>query len=59
MKDEPQVNWNANQNSYYTLIMTDPDAPSRESPNMREFLHWIVVNIPANEIKEGEVLRSI
>lgn len=31
----------------YTLVMTDPDAPSPEDPKMREFLHWLVVNIPA------------
>nr|BAV32137.1 MOTHER OF FT AND TFL1 [Symplocarpus renifolius] len=30
----------------YTLIMTDPDAPSPSNPSEREWLHWIVVDIP-------------
>ncbi|XP_058106632.1 CEN-like protein 1 [Magnolia sinica] len=30
----------------YTLIMTDPDAPSPSDPNLREHLHWIVTDIP-------------
>ncbi|KAK7304307.1 hypothetical protein VNO77_45175 [Canavalia gladiata] len=31
----------------YTLVMVDPDAPSPSDPNMREYLHWMVTNIPA------------
>ena len=27
----------------------DPDAPSRSNPIYREFVHWVVVNIPGNE----------
>ncbi|XP_038977978.1 CEN-like protein 1 [Phoenix dactylifera] len=30
----------------YTLIMTDPDAPSPSNPHLREHLHWIVTDIP-------------
>ncbi|EEF51420.1 phosphatidylethanolamine-binding protein, putative [Ricinus communis] len=30
----------------YTLIMTDPDAPSPSDPNLREHLHWMVTDIP-------------
>ncbi|XP_041026437.1 protein MOTHER of FT and TFL1-like [Juglans microcarpa x Juglans regia] len=30
----------------YTLVMVDPDAPSPSEPTMREWLHWIVVDIP-------------
>ncbi|KAE8022506.1 hypothetical protein FH972_008298 [Carpinus fangiana] len=30
----------------YTLIMTDPDAPSPSDPYLREHLHWMVTNIP-------------
>ncbi len=35
--------------------MTDPDAPSRETPTFREWHHWIVVNVPGNQIAHGEV----
>ncbi|CAA6665476.1 unnamed protein product [Spirodela intermedia] len=27
-------------------VMTDPDAPSPSDPTMREWVHWIVVDIP-------------
>ncbi|XP_074321179.1 protein VERNALIZATION 3-like isoform X2 [Silene latifolia] len=30
----------------YTLVMVDPDAPSPSDPNLREYLHWLVTNIP-------------
>jgi len=26
----------------YTLVMTDPDAPSRADPKYRQFRHWVV-----------------
>ncbi|KAH9647190.1 ZCN1 [Citrus sinensis] len=32
--------------SAYTLIMTDPDAPSPSDPCLREHLHWMVTDIP-------------
>ncbi|KAL1813822.1 hypothetical protein DCAR_0626198 [Daucus carota subsp. sativus] len=30
----------------YTLIMTDPDAPSPSDPYLKEHIHWIVTDIP-------------
>ncbi|KAK9143483.1 hypothetical protein Syun_012883 [Stephania yunnanensis] len=32
--------------TFYTLIMTDPDAPSPSEPYLREHLHWLVTDIP-------------
>ncbi|KAH7884177.1 phosphatidylethanolamine-binding protein [Phlebopus sp. FC_14] len=29
----------------YTLVMTDPDAPSRRDPKMGEWRHWVVTGI--------------
>lgn len=59
VKNEPiKVNWLAEEGSNYTLCMTDPDAPSRAEPSKREVLHWLVVNIPGNEIKKGEILAE-
>jgi len=52
---EASVSWEAEPDEWYTLIMTDPDAPSRATPTIREFNHWIVINIPGNKITEGEV----
>ncbi|GJU55597.1 FT like protein [Tanacetum coccineum] len=30
-----------------TLVMVDPDAPTPSNPNLGEYLHWLVTNIPA------------
>jgi phosphatidylethanolamine-binding protein (PEBP) family uncharacterized protein len=54
MKNEPFVKWDADSNSFYTLLMTDPDAPSRQSHQAREWLHWLVVNIPGNNVSQGD-----
>ncbi|KAH7658142.1 Phosphatidylethanolamine-binding protein [Dioscorea alata] len=32
--------------TFYTLVMVDPDAPSPSDPNLREYLHWLVADIP-------------
>ncbi|KAI3746138.1 hypothetical protein L6452_08560 [Arctium lappa] len=33
--------------AFHTLVMVDPDAPSPSDPNLREYLHWLVTDIPA------------
>ncbi|KAH0877815.1 hypothetical protein HID58_065209 [Brassica napus] len=66
----PKVNISGNSDELYTLVMTDPDAPSPSEPNMREWVHWyvrvthscinieIVVDIPGgtNPSKGKEIL---
>ncbi|XP_021753088.1 protein FLOWERING LOCUS T-like [Chenopodium quinoa] len=32
--------------TFYTLVMVDPDAPSPSNPHLREYLHWLVTDIP-------------
>ncbi|KAG0484910.1 hypothetical protein HPP92_008998 [Vanilla planifolia] len=34
-----------NQETLYTLVMVDPDAPSPTNPTNREYLHWLVTDI--------------
>ncbi|KAK4879714.1 hypothetical protein RN001_007860 [Aquatica leii] len=58
VKEYPAVNWNAEDNSLYTLVMTDPDAPSRKDPKYREWHHWLVGNIPGKNVQQGEVLTE-
>ncbi|KAI4465287.1 cytochrome p450 family 4 [Holotrichia oblita] len=58
VKDIPSVKWNAEEGGYYVLVMTDPDAPSRTNPKFREWHHWLVVNIPGNNVEEGETLSE-
>ncbi|CAD7084251.1 unnamed protein product [Hermetia illucens] len=56
VKDKPTVTWKAESGALYTLLMTDPDVPSRENPTYREGRHWLVVNIPGNKLDEGQTL---
>lgn len=58
VKDIPDVQWQAKENTYYTVCMTDPDAPSRKEPTYREWHHWLVGNVPGNKISEGETLSE-
>ncbi|XP_017102722.2 protein D2 [Drosophila bipectinata] len=58
VKDQPNVEWDAQPGDYYTLIMTDPDAPSRAEPKFREFKHWILVNIAGNDLATGEAIAG-
>lgn len=52
------MQWQAKENTYYTVCMTDPDAPSRKEPTYREWHHWLVGNVPGNKISEGETLSE-
>uniref|UniRef100_A0A1I7U2V2 Phosphatidylethanolamine-binding protein n=1 Tax=Caenorhabditis tropicalis TaxID=1561998 RepID=A0A1I7U2V2_9PELO len=58
VKDVPEVKWDAEPGALYTLIKTDPDAPSRKKPTFREWHHWLVVNIPGNDISKGDTLSE-
>jgi len=58
VKNIPQVKWNAEQGSLYTLAMTDPDAPSRKDPKFREWHHWLVVNVPGCDVAHGKTLSE-
>ncbi|KAL8130659.1 hypothetical protein V2J09_019814 [Rumex salicifolius] len=45
---QPKVEIGGNDlRTFYTLVMVDPDAPSPSNPNLREYLHWLVTDIPA------------
>ncbi|TVU11351.1 hypothetical protein EJB05_44933 [Eragrostis curvula] len=51
----PTVHIGGRTNELFTLVMTDPDAPSPSEPTMRECLHWLVVNIPGGrDPSQGE-----
>ncbi|EDV90701.1 protein D3 [Drosophila grimshawi] len=55
VRDEPKVKWVSSEENYYTLLMTDPDAPDRKNPKFKEYLHWLVLNIPGNQLSMGDV----
>ncbi|CAH0713924.1 unnamed protein product, partial [Brenthis ino] len=56
VKDQPNVSYEADPNSYYTLIFTDPDNYDGPEKVYREWHHWLVVNIPGTDVSKGEVL---
>ncbi|XP_011882180.1 PREDICTED: protein D2-like isoform X2 [Vollenhovia emeryi] len=58
VKDQPTVQWDGEANAFYTLCMTDPDAPSRKEPKFREWHHWLVGNIPGSDVSKGDTLSA-
>ncbi|XP_063699890.1 protein D3-like [Culicoides brevitarsis] len=56
VKDIPFLKWETTDDALYTVLMTDPDAPSRANATFREVRHWLVVNIPQNDVKDGDHL---
>ena len=40
----------------HTLLMVDPDVPYRDSPTDGEWVHWLVYDIPGNDISRGKTL---
>jgi phosphatidylethanolamine-binding protein (PEBP) family uncharacterized protein len=49
---KPTITYSANPNELYTLILYDPNSVSQSGYT----LHWIVANIPGNNIEKGNVL---
>nr|ATU06686.1 FT3 [Tulipa gesneriana] len=45
--DEPRVEIGGHDvRTLYTFVMVDADAPSPSTPSQREYLHWLVTDIP-------------
>lgn len=58
VKDMPRLKWTADNNAFYTICLTDPDAPTKIKPIYREWHHWLVGNIPGTAIPHGETLSE-
>lgn len=58
VKDQPTISWDAEAGALYTLLLVDPDAPSRTDPKFREVLHWCVINIPGSSVADGQVIAE-
>ncbi|NXF77835.1 RM38 protein, partial [Sclerurus mexicanus] len=48
----PAVSYEADKGSLWTLLLTNPDGHLRDADS--EYLHWLVTNIPGNDIKSGK-----
>ncbi|CAF0967437.1 unnamed protein product [Rotaria sordida] len=58
---EPKVQINVDtdsQNSHFTLVMIDPDAPQRGNERAGPWLHWIQAGFVGNDIKSGKTLAD-
>ncbi|PIA29709.1 hypothetical protein AQUCO_05800072v1 [Aquilegia coerulea] len=45
---QPRVEIGGDDLTFYTLVMIDPDAPSPSDAHQREYLHWLVTDIPGS-----------
>lgn len=52
----PNVSFSGDENCLYSLLMVDPDAPSHSNPTNRDYLHWMILNVPADRITNGNEL---
>ncbi|XP_046887699.1 39S ribosomal protein L38, mitochondrial [Hypomesus transpacificus] len=52
----PQVTFEAEEGSLWTLLLTSPDEHLQESEG--EYLHWLVGNIQGSVVQSGEELAS-
>nr|AGU12402.1 flowering locus T [Allium fistulosum] len=47
---EPIIDIGGNESrALYTIVMVDPDSPSPSNPTKREYLHWMVTDIPGSK----------
>ncbi|EYB84013.1 hypothetical protein Y032_0324g2528 [Ancylostoma ceylanicum] len=58
VKNPPKLTWDTEPGALYTVIFTDPDAPSRKEHTFREWHHWLIINVPGNDIAKGDVLSE-
>ncbi|KAF0286836.1 Phosphatidylethanolamine-binding F40A3.3 [Amphibalanus amphitrite] len=58
VKEQPQLSWAAESGALYTVVMTDPDAPSRADPKFGEWRHWLLVNVPGTDLAAGDAVSE-
>jgi len=51
---KPTVNYDCSEDSYWTLILANPDGNLLEKK--KEILHWMIGNIPGSRVSDGELL---
>ncbi|XP_049849551.1 phosphatidylethanolamine-binding protein 1-like [Schistocerca gregaria] len=58
VREKPSVTFcSPSRESYWTILMTDPDIPFKKSPT-DQFNHYTIVNIPGNSIEKGRILAD-
>ncbi|KAL7266305.1 carboxypeptidase Y inhibitor, partial [Rhizina undulata] len=49
----------ADASTTYTIVLTDPDAPSREDPKWSEFCHWIITDVKLPSIEQVAAAQTM
>ncbi|KAK1371903.1 Terminal flower 1 [Heracleum sosnowskyi] len=59
--EAPTIVFQGEPDNLYTLLIIDPDMPSPSDPTMKEYIHWIVTDIPGSgTVEQGkEILPYI
>ena len=55
VQKQPVITFNKPANKYYTYMMVDPDAPYKDNPTYKHWLHWLVVNVSNNKTTQKEI----
>nr|QDK54860.1 FLOWERING LOCUS T-like 2-2 [Chenopodium ficifolium] len=53
---QPRVEVGGHLGTFYTLVIVNPDAPSPRNPSLKEYMHWLVTDIPGNSEASLETL---
>ncbi|XP_017779211.1 PREDICTED: 39S ribosomal protein L38, mitochondrial [Nicrophorus vespilloides] len=53
-KVKPKISFESDENTFWTLIMTNPDG--HLTMENKEYVHWFVGNIPGNKVESGETI---
>lgn len=56
LKDMPTVEWKFEKDTFYSLIMLNFDMPTKKNPVDSDWVHWLVVNVPENDLSKGDTL---
>ncbi|NXW66463.1 PEBP4 protein, partial [Eurystomus gularis] len=56
----PRVRYpRAEKSKKYALVLVDPDAPSRANPRNRFWRHWLVTDIPGEDLRTGDIKGNV
>ncbi|KAG8597893.1 hypothetical protein GDO81_002421 [Engystomops pustulosus] len=59
IKKKPKLEWEGmDPKKLYTIILTDPDVPSKNDRSLAEWHHYIVVNARGNDLDSGDTLTE-
>ncbi|XP_055932848.1 protein D1-like [Argiope bruennichi] len=52
------VDFDADIKKLYTFIMIDPDTTTPQYPDLANYLHWLIENVPGNVVLNGDSVTS-